>query len=114
MIPVSTVLGLLAADLARESKVGMTAESARATVDDPQEAIPGGKLDRAAAEKAAAIADGERRRDATMDAWSDYALLYWIRKTARDVSAKTGIELTEAAKTTACHAILAEILRRTP
>ncbi len=70
--------------------------------------------DRAAAEKAAAVADGERRRDASFETWGDSELLRSLRIMARYAAAATGLELTEAAKTTACHAILAEILRREP
>jgi hypothetical protein len=67
---------------------------------------------RAAAEKAAAIADGERRRDASLDSLDDYRLLLRLRRTVREVAADTGLEPVEAAKTSECHELLKALVER--
>ena len=73
--------------------------------------IPGSLL-RASAERAAAIADGERRRDPALQELTDAELLSRLRAEITRVVEATRLARVEAAKLSPCHALLEELCLR--
>lgn len=67
--------------------------------------------DRHTAERASAVADGERRRCTDYDGLPYDQVAALLVRRAHVVAARTGLEPVEAAKTSECHELLAALVR---